>query len=323
MNKTQNEFFVFCGASKEQTPTSSHPVARLFGSTLGLHSFLGFVCLALLGLGFLLFEIRDWTPFLSAGAASCTVGFAASSLSAYHRGRGGVMPSLLFALPVLLVGVVARLGLSPSDGLPLDVWCLFGLLMFIASYIGGFAGGACGKKRHVRRTAKPMIQSAASNTPGTNEHEPPPAPGIRSQAIPNSRLSRKWKICLAFALGVAESFLACCVTMILMAVVGSELGAVVQLVCAAFIAVWICYFITQFLLSYGNPRALRKDWPVIAALNFAPFCSVIVFWVVVTWRAALAILVVAGITLVCSYAGAALATLVARRRLRVIRPELG
>lgn len=305
------------------TPTSSHPVARLFGSILGLHSFLGFVCLALLGLGFLLLEIRDWTPFLSTGAASCAIGFATSSLNAYRRGRGGVMPSLLFALPVLLVGAAARIGLAPSDGLPLEVWCVFGLLMFVASYMGGFAGGFCGKKRRPKTTAKAVNQSAGRNTAGTNENEPSLTLGIHSQAIPNSGLSRKWKICLAFVLGVAEIFLAYCVTMLLMPVVGSELNAVVQSLCAAFIAVWICFFITQFLLSYGDPRALRKDWPVIAALNFAPFCSVIIFWGFVTWRAALALLVVAGITLVCSYAGAALATLAARRRLRVIRPELG
>jgi hypothetical protein len=97
----------------------------------------------------------------------------------------------------------------------------------------------------------------------------------------------------------------------------------VGLLCAAFIGVWICFFISQYLLSYGNPRALRKDWPLIAALNSAPLCSVIIAWILITWRAALAILVVAGITLVCSYAGAALATLAARRRLRAIRPELG
>ncbi len=111
--------------------------------------------------------------------------------------------------------------------------------------------------------------------------------------------------------------------MLVTAVLGTEPGTVALLICGAFIGTWVCFFFTQFFLSYGNPRAVRKDWPVIAALNFAPFCSVIISWVFVNQRAALAILVVAGLTLVCSYAGAALAALIARRRLPVIPPALG
>ena len=156
-----------------------------------------------------------------------------------------------------------------------------------------------------------------------NENEPPPIPPALSQITPNSGMSRKWKTVLACALGVALISLACFVFTVLMAVLGNEPGTVALSMCAVFIGVWVCFFITQFFLSYGNPRALRKDWPVIAALNFAPFCSVIMFWAFVTWKAALAILVVAGITLAFSYAGAALATLIARRRLRVIPPVPG
>lgn len=49
----------------------------------------------------------------------------------------------------------------------------------------------------------------------------------------------------------------------------------------------------------NNPQtqpALCKDRPVIAALNLALFCSVISFLLFVTWQAAPAILMVAGIT---------------------------
>lgn len=126
-------------------------MTRRFGSILGWHAFLGVACFALLGFGFLLLETGDWFFFLSCGAASCAIGIATSGLSAYFSGRGGVMRSLLIALPVLLVGVVARIGLSPSVGLPLNVWCAFGVLMFVASYVGGLAGAAVGKKRSQRR----------------------------------------------------------------------------------------------------------------------------------------------------------------------------
>ena len=135
-----------------QIPVSDHAMTLRFGSILGWHAFLGFVCLALLGLGFLLLETGDSIFFWSCGAASCAIGIATSGLSAYHSGRGGVMRSLDFALPVLLVGVAARIGLSPSAGGPLDVWCAFGVLMFVASYAGGLAGAAYGRKRHPKTT---------------------------------------------------------------------------------------------------------------------------------------------------------------------------
>jgi len=153
MNENQNPSSVPHGAPDQQIPTSDHARTPRFDSILGLHSFLGVVCLALLGLGFLLLETGDWTFFLSCGAASCAVGFAASGLRAYFSGRGSVMRSLGFALPVLLIGVAARIGLSPSVGGPLDVWCAFGVLMFVASYLGGLIGSVYGKKRHPKTTA--------------------------------------------------------------------------------------------------------------------------------------------------------------------------
>jgi hypothetical protein len=127
---------------------------------------------------------------------------------------------------------------------------------------------------------------------------------------------------LAFFLGVIQILQAYLLTVVLAVVVGGELGAVGLLTCAVFIGSWVCFFITQFVLSHGNPRAARTDWPVIAALNCAPFCSVILFWVFETQLAGLAILVVASITLACSYAGAALAGLIARRRSPLIPPNL-
>ena len=154
MNENQNPSSVPHGAPDKQFPTSDHARTPRFDSVLGLHSFLGVVvCLPLLGLGFLLLETGSWLPFLSMGAASCAGGAAASGLTAYYSGRGGVMRSLLFALPVLLVGVAARIGLSPSVGLPLNVWCAFGVLMFVASCAGGLAGAVYGQRRHAKTTA--------------------------------------------------------------------------------------------------------------------------------------------------------------------------
>ena len=152
MREIQNQFSVSHGAPDKQIPSSDHARTPRFDSILGLHSFLGVVCLALVGLGFLLLETGDWIFFLSFGATSCAVGVATSGRCAYYSGRGSVMRSLLFALPVLLVGVAARIGLSPGVGLPLDVWCAFGVLMFVASYVGGLAGAVYGKKRHPKTT---------------------------------------------------------------------------------------------------------------------------------------------------------------------------
>jgi hypothetical protein len=153
MNENQNPSSVPHGAPDKQIPTSDHARTPRFDSTMGVHSFLGIVCLALLGLGFLLLETGDWIFFLSFGATSCAVGFATSGRCAYYSGHGSVMRSLLFALPVLLVGVAAKIGLSPSVGGPTDVWCAFGVLMFVASYAGGLIGAVYGKKRHPKTTA--------------------------------------------------------------------------------------------------------------------------------------------------------------------------
>jgi hypothetical protein len=202
MNENQNQSSVPHRAPDKQIPTRDHARTARFDSILGLHSFLGVVCLALLGLGFLLLETWwHWLPFLSIGAASCAGGAAASGLSAYYSGRSGVMRSLLFALPVLLVGVVARLGLSPSVGRPLNVWCAFGVLIFVASYAGGLLGAVYGKKRHSKgdRLAKES-SSQLTTLLFMDENEPPPIPPVLNQITPIRGMSRKWKIVLAFFL---------------------------------------------------------------------------------------------------------------------------
>lgn len=323
VREAQNQSSVPGGAPDKRTPTGDHARTPGFDRSLGLHAFVGFACLALLGLGFLLLETGDWIFFLSFGATSCAVGVAASGRCAYHSGSGRVMRSVLFALPVLVVGVAARIGLSPSKTLPLDVWCAFGVLMFIASYAGGLTGAFYGKKRHPKRIPGQYCSSQQTALSVMKENEPPIAPEVLNQTIPNSGMSRKWKILLAFGLGVllvvqtyALFWLAC-------NALSSELGDVVKWLCILVGAMWVCFLVAQFLLSRGNPRAVLQDWPVIAALNFAPFCSVIVVWVLVTGAAALAMLVAANITLGCSCAGAALAAFIARRRARKIALQAG
>ncbi len=77
-SEAQNQPSVPRGAPDKQTPTGDHAMTPRFDNSLGLHAFLGFVCLALLGLGFLLLETGDWIFFLSLGATSCAVGVATS-----------------------------------------------------------------------------------------------------------------------------------------------------------------------------------------------------------------------------------------------------
>jgi hypothetical protein len=155
------------------------------------------------------------------------------------------------------------------------------------------------------------------------QNEPPIAPERLSQPIPNSGMSRNWKILLAFGLGVLLIVQTFSLTWLAFCTMCPEGGDALNWGCAFVVGMWICFLIAQFFLSRGNPRALRQDWPVIAALNFAPFGSVIVVWALVTGAAALAMLVVANLTLGCACAGAALAAFIARRRAPAVRPEQG
>ncbi len=172
-------------------------------------------------------------------------------------------------------------------------------------------------------TARGIAHAIMKAMTNVKMDELPIAPEVLSQTIPNSRMSRNWKMLLAFGLGVllvvqtyALFWLAC-------SVLSSELGDVAKWLCILVGAMWFCFLVAQFLISRGNPRAVRQDWPVIAALNFAPFCSVIIVWVLVTGTAALAMLVAANITLGCSCAGAALAAFIARRRTRKTALQAG
>jgi hypothetical protein len=160
MNETPDQFSV-----SRRAPQSKFLLVTLrLGIILVLHIILGVACLVMLGFTFLLIEAGDWLLFLSAGAASCAVGVAASGLSAYFSARGGVVRSLLFALPVLLAGVAVLVGPFPRVGLPVIVWCAFGVSMFVASYMGGLAGAVYGKKRRPKTAASGRPWPACFNS---------------------------------------------------------------------------------------------------------------------------------------------------------------
>ena len=69
----------------------------------------------------------------------------------------------------------------------------------------------------------------------------------------------------------------------------------------------VCFLISQYFLSRGNPQALRKVWPLVIAMNIMPLYAAILCLVLESKGAALGMLLVTTITLACSYAGAALA----------------
>ena len=73
--------------------------------------------------------------------------------------------------------------------------------------------------------------------------------------------------------------------------------------------------IAQFFLSLGHPQPLRQDWPIILCLNFMVFLNAILNLTLEPGAAAHpTILIMVAAALVCSYAGAALAALIARIR---------
>ena len=155
-----------------------------------------------------------------------------------------------------------------------------------------------------------------------NKNEPQFASEAPNQSIPNGEMGHKRKIVLAFSVGVGLVFLTFFLAWVSAAAVGGEVGQAAMCFCVSFIGLGFCFLITQYFLSRGNPRALRRDWPLIIAMNLAPFCLVFIALAVLTKWAGLVMLVVTIITLACSCAGAGLAVLTARRRMRVIPPEL-
>jgi hypothetical protein len=84
---------------------------------------------------------------------------------------------------------------------------------------------------------------------------------------------------------------------------------------AGFISVVAYCLIAQFFLSLGHPQALRQDWPIILCLNFMVFLNAILNLTLEPGAAAHpTILILVAAALACSYAGAALAALIARIR---------
>ena len=83
---------------------------------------------------------------------------------------------------------------------------------------------------------------------------------------------------------------------------------------ATFIGMGAYFLICQYLLSHGNPQALRKDWSSIVALNFSLLISTIICLAIEPNKGAkLETLCLAILPLACSYAGAALAAKTAHR----------
>ena len=76
----------------------------------------------------------------------------------------------------------------------------------------------------------------------------------------------------------------------------------------------------QLFLSRGHVAALRKDWPIILCLNFMVFVSTVLCLALEhnNPAAKLTAVVLAGVAVACSYAGAWLAACIARNRTRAV-----
>jgi hypothetical protein len=133
-----------------------------------------------------------------------------------------------------------------------------------------------------------------------NKTELSPAPEALRHPIPNRGTRSKWKTVLALCLGLLSIFL--------MFFVGEVWGEH-----AMFIGLAPYFLIAQYLLSRGNPQAVRKDWPLILALNLPPLVSDIICLIVEPDKGAkLSALCLAILAVTCSYAGAGLAAKTAR-----------
>lgn len=78
-----------------------------------------------------------------------------------------------------------------------------------------------------------------------------------------------------------------------------------------FVLLAACFFICQFQLSRGHTNALRKDWPIMLALNVIPLLTVIIMALGDDLPPGL------GVLLSCcggTFAGAVVATQIARKR---------
>ena len=85
---------------------------------------------------------------------------------------------------------------------------------------------------------------------------------------------------------------------------------------AMYIGVGAFSLCAQLFLSRGHVAALRKDWPIILCLNFMVLVSTVLCFALEHNNpgAHLTALVLAGIAVACSYAGAGLAARIAHNR---------
>jgi len=125
-------------------------------------------------------------------------------------------------------------------------------------------------------------------------------------SLPTAKSSRRpllsrWLV--AFLLGFVSLFL--------MFFLGESFGEP-----AMYIGVGVFALGAQLFLSRGHVAALRTDWPVILCLNFMLLLSMVLCFTLEHNNpgAHLTALVMAGVAVACSYAGAALAALIARNR---------
>jgi len=103
------------------------------------------------------------------------------------------------------------------------------------------------------------------------------------------------KIIIAFVLSVLSFFL--------MFFLGEGIS-----VYAAFIGLGIYFFIAQYYLSRGNPKALSQDWLIILTLNSVLILTVIsALFAEENATAKMQTLIILIITSICSVAGAVLA----------------
>jgi peptidoglycan/LPS O-acetylase OafA/YrhL len=130
-----------------------------------------------------------------------------------------------------------------------------------------------------------------------NKNEPLPTPKAVEQVIPSRWIPRRWKILLSFFLGLLSIFL--------MFFLGEVWGEH-----AMFPGMAAYFLISQYFLSRANPQAVRKDWPLIVALNLPLLVSDIICLIVepnTNTGAKLSALCMAILAVTCSYAGAGLA----------------
>jgi peptidoglycan/LPS O-acetylase OafA/YrhL len=89
---------------------------------------------------------------------------------------------------------------------------------------------------------------------------------------------------------------------------------------AMYIGVGAFALCAQLFLSRGHVAALRKDWPVILCLNFMVLLSTVLCLALEHNNPGphLTALVLAGVAVACSYAGAWLAARIARNRIPAV-----